>query len=225
MGGTGSTRWKYYRKKPLAEGSLRLDLSRIAHDALRGPRKAAGRFDWSNSATHEATATVHYVVAPSDATEPIIRVVTHDYRCGFSQETPQEFKLTWVRTFPGRGRWFALCPSCSRPMDKAFSPRGRDGFACRLCTLIAYATNQMEDARVNAFRKDPEACLAALEKYGLPGKAGTRARLALKALPRSLDPFGTPPEYRHPGGRRFMIRWEPYILAKLEEMGEFDAAR
>jgi hypothetical protein len=110
-------------------------------------------------------------------------------------------------------------------MAKAFSPRGHDGFACRLCTGIAYASNQMEAARVNGFRKDPGACLAALGGYGLPGKAMTQARLALKALPRSLDPFGTPPEYRHPGGQRFMIRWEPYIPAKLEGLGELDAAR
>ena len=203
MGGSGSTRWRNNQKKALAEESIPLELSKIAHRSLKDPSWSAGTFQWSVGG--EPIATVRYAIIASDG-EPAIQVTADDYREGQAGRLTQTFPLTAVKTFPGRSRLFAICPDCGGRMAKAYWPRGREGYACRKCSRVSYPSNQREDKRVNYFRKNPEACIAALHSGPL-----RRRMLAWEGLPEHLYPFCN----RHPGGQRLQAAWGAWMWEKV----------
>ncbi len=91
-------------------------------------------------------------------------------------------------------------------MAKAYWPKGREGYACRKCSGVSYRSTQCEDKRVNYFRKNPEACIAALHS----GPLRTRM-LALEGLPEHLYPFCN----RHPGGQRLQAAWGRWMRGKV----------
>jgi hypothetical protein len=106
---------------------------------------------------------------------------------GGAQIADMQIVLTATRTSFGALRWWFLCPflkegnSCNRRVGKLYLPPGTRYFGCRHCHNLTYGSVQEHDKRVDYFRKNPHALLAALEK---PTIKFSSLLLALKAVSR-----------------------------------------
>ncbi len=91
----------------------------------------------------------------------------------------QRIQLHATRQNIGGLRWWFSCPDCGRRVDKLYLPAEKRYFGCRHCYDLTYQSVQEHDKRVDFFRNNPEALLAALET---PYVKLSTLGLALKAI-------------------------------------------
>ena len=151
MGGSESTRWRGYRRRPLVEETLCLDLlDPKMKDVLRLHR-ASGTLEWQDPGGVVPKEWVDFHLSPvepdgtrllvldftREPTEPKERLILDEVRVGFSQ------------------RWYARCPGgCDGLVRKLYLVEHR-AVACWRCAGLQYRSAQEHDKRVDLCRKNP----------------------------------------------------------------------
>lgn len=89
--------------------------------------------------------------------------------CGQLENEEMWIQLFETPTIFGGHRWWFKCPiffdgsECNRKVGKLYLPPGKRYYGCRHCHNLTYRSVQEHDKRVDFYRKNPEALLAALE--------------------------------------------------------------
>ena len=151
MGGSGSTRWRGYRPRPLVEEASCLDLLNSRwRDVLRLDR-ASGTLEWGNPGSVVPKEWVDFHLSPIETdgtrllvlyftrepTEPKERLVLEHVRVGFSE------------------RWHAQCPGgCDGLVRKLYLGEHR-AVVCWRCAGLQYRSVQAHDKRVDLCRRKP----------------------------------------------------------------------
>jgi hypothetical protein len=151
MGGSGSTRWRGHRPRPLVEEAHCLDfLDTNWKEILRLPA-ASGTLEWRGRGGVVPEHWVDFHLNPvepdgtrllvldftRDPTEPKERLILEEVRVGFSQ------------------RWYARCPGgCDRLVRKLYLVEHR-AVVCWRCAGLQYRSAQEHDKRVDLCRRNP----------------------------------------------------------------------
>ena len=132
MGGFGSGRWMFHRRKTTVEKCLSISISQFHARCM--DRCVSGQISWVNERTGEELSSIAYVYLPPDQTEPMI-LLSYKVDGGTVQEP-----ITLQRTIPhfGGARWWFTCPLCKRRMGILYIAPGETFFACRKCHNLAY---------------------------------------------------------------------------------------
>ena len=104
----------------------------------------------------------------------------------------------------GGKRWWFLCPSlaCNWRALKLYLIDG-EGFGCRHCYRLTYASAQEHDKRVDALLKDPESLMRAVKRFNFLNMDLVTTKAAFK-LDRTYKP-----KRRWSGRRWRSVRWDP----------------
>ena len=150
MGGFGSGRWNWHRKKATVEACRTLSVA-----VLVGPTPPAagqtGRLEW-----RDANGAVRAAVAFAFPTD---RRAVLCYACGAEtdrREVALPLDLEAVPTPHGGTRYLARCPlaanglPCRRRAAKLYQPPHSPYFGCRHCHRLTYRSSQEHDPRVTA---------------------------------------------------------------------------
>jgi len=126
MGGYGSGRWRWHRRKICVEQCLVIDAARwMGESVLRE----------GSTASRGAFVCIGYRV---DATDITRLVVYLSYTASDRGAAPRHFQypvfLQTTRPNLGGLRWWFTCPLCRRRSQKLYHPPGRDRFGCRRCS-------------------------------------------------------------------------------------------
>ncbi len=187
MGGFGSGRWSWHRKKRTVESCRTLSVAVLVGD--RPPAAGhTGRLEWRDPAG-AVTASVAFAFATP-------RVVVLAYRCAGDPE-PHGYPLHLepLPTPNGGTRYLARCPlvvggvPCRRRAAKLYHPPGSSYFGCRHCHRLAYRGSQGHDPRVSALLQGgPERLFELAERPSrLPVPMLGRVLFALKEWQRRSD--------------------------------------
>ena len=126
MGGYGSTRWRWHRKKATAEQCVKLD---AAHWTRLGIlRDGIIKTGWQSS--------IRYRLDTTDGYQPLVHLT---YGLGRESLDYPVFLETTQPQFGGV-RWWFCCPFCRRRVQKLFLPPRASQFGCRHCHNLSYAT-------------------------------------------------------------------------------------
>jgi hypothetical protein len=126
MGGYGSTRWRWHRKKATAEQCVILD---AAHWSRLGILRDGIIKTGSQS-------SIRYHVNTTDGHLPRVHLT---YGLGREHLDYPVFLETTQPQFGGV-RWWFCCPLCRRRLQKLFLPPRASRFGCRHCHNLSYAT-------------------------------------------------------------------------------------
>ena len=156
MGGYGSTRWGWHRKKRTVEGCRHVTVKAL----FAGKPPMPGR---SGTLTWASGASVGYAVTP----DPAVRL-TYSVPSAAGDRLPVNYTVPLVAgTVPNGGaKWWFVCPlsvngrSCGRKCGMLYLPPGATYFGCRTCHRLAYRSCQTHDKRVSQLVKNPDALFA-----------------------------------------------------------------
>ncbi|MFC2170870.1 hypothetical protein ACFLQJ_02710 [Calditrichota bacterium] len=137
MGGSGSGRWFYSGKRPVAEDCLFLDISKMKKwrflDIQPGRIKYAS-LKWTSR---------NYEASMGCEIENIGELMfTFNWSHG-KEKIPKEQRIYTLKTFPNYGGeriWFC-CPQCDRIARKLYMPPRFDRFYCRRCLNLTYQSS------------------------------------------------------------------------------------
>ena len=178
MGGYGSSRWGWYRKKATVEECRILEAARWQREGIIGPdRMWAGGWQWTDAHTGEKKASIGVEVLTGANWG---RVRLH-YRVtppgGEGRDLDYIVPLVTTRPHYGGLRWWFRCPNtkCGRRVGKLYMPPGEHLFLCRHCHDLAYQSSQEHDKGLDAYRRlDYDALLELMRGQG-GGVADMRA--------------------------------------------------
>ena len=189
MGGYGSTRWEFHRKKLTADDCRNLSIFHLKRENLLTPgRKSSGRWVWHKQSTGEELASIGYELTLTED-NPFLRLhYVHTSRWS-EEKIKVDYLIPLVTTgchFGGQRYWF-ICPMtvngryCGRRVGKLYLAPGNPYFACRHCHDLTYRSSQESDKVVNTLKKmDTLELLQAINRGEVDFLKGW------KALPRDL---------------------------------------
>lgn len=135
MGGYGSSRWGFYRKKTVVEDCLKLPIGLI-REGLEGGKGHRGAVNWTLGG--RVKASISYTVEAGG-----IRL---SYRVGGEQGQDCSYFVALTETFPRLGgvRYWFVCPlrGCGQRVGTLYLPPGGRYFGCRHCYDLAYTSAQ-----------------------------------------------------------------------------------
>lgn len=179
MGGYGSG--YQGRKKGTVEEARRLDVRDLGRlGVLSLGTFSSGTLTWRRG-DGEARGSVHYTLD----TFAEYRPHAGELHLFYTRQTtpPDDVGVTVpLDTVPqpfGGVRWWFQCPRCSRRVRALYLPPGGRVFSCRTCHGLTYESVQKHDARIDWFRRNPEAMLRAF-------KGRDPSLLALRAALKGL---------------------------------------
>lgn len=168
MGGYGSGRWGWHRKKTTVEECWSLGADWLIREKLLVPGAVmySGRLAWHNTRTQEEVGSVGYSYDTTDMERSWLRLV-------YTVNKAEHFDYTiWLTTTPvhfGGVRWWFICPltksgiPCRRRVGKLYLPPDGKYFGCRHCYDLTYTSSQKHDPRISRLRlMDPDMLLAAI---------------------------------------------------------------
>ena len=141
MGGSGSGRWHWHRKKTAVEQCLVLSVFEMCREGAVKPWTfTCGTWLWISSENN-----VHYQVSPAGKSS----VLVLRYRINSSDEN-LDLRIPLVTTRPNFGsvRFWFICPlnvggrGCHRRVAKLYLPPGGKYFGCRHCYDLSYTSAQ-----------------------------------------------------------------------------------
>ena len=148
MGGVGSTRWKGYAKKQVAEDCHLITIAGPGPAlVLSGPLPEE---EFWRSSGGDLALTWKIMVAPCGDTGTAI----------LSGQAIETVTVPLVAVRPHRRglHWYWLCPTCGRRIAKLFLPPGSRRLQCRLCHDLSYRACQRHDRALDRFlQMDPDA--------------------------------------------------------------------
>jgi len=167
MGGEGSTRWERYRKKPLVEACLPLDVAYLARAIpfITDGGERAGTLSWPRVGRDGEEPACQFTVKTTRE-EGWIEL---SYVVGATGEpVRQRMALTTTQPPFGGVRWWAWCPVCGARRRIVYLPPGRCLFGCRACHQLTYRSSQ------EAHRFDRGIYAAVARDFGIPSEPWTR---------------------------------------------------
>ena len=181
MGGLGSGRWGWHRKKDTVESCYSLDASWWQREGiLQANVWTQGARVWKNTYTGEKESAIGYVVNTSDTDGWLELKYT-------ITATREDLDYTvWLQTtrpYFGGLRWWFTCPlvvngvACRRRVRKLYL-KGKY-FGCRICYDLTYESVQKHDKRMDFYRKHPELIRELLDD---PHKDVSKTLLAIRAM-------------------------------------------
>lgn len=199
MGGMGSGRWGWHRKKVQAEHCRWFTVATLVGDRVP-TAGCAGKLVWKDRDGSES-ASVAFTFATDHS-------VVFAYRWGDDRkEYGYPLDLIPLSTPNGGTRFLARCPltvndvRCHRRVAKLYQPPRSPWFGCRHCHRLTYRSRQAHDPRVSALLRGgvDRLCELAQNPSGLPVPMLGRILFALtewerrseKAMKR-LDPKPPP---------------------------------
>lgn len=176
MGGSGSTRWGWHRKKRTVEGCRHFTVKNL----FAGKPPTPGR---TGTLTWDGGASIGYTITPG----PAVRL-NYSIPPPSGERQPIEYAVPVVagKVPNGGAKWWFRCPlsvngkPCGRRTGTLFLPPGQTYFGCRTCHRLAYRSCQTHDNRVSRLAKNPDA-LCALNP-DLTGYSPAQLGLLLSAL-------------------------------------------
>lgn len=188
MGGYGSSRWGFHRKKDTVEDCHALSIAALVKYAGLAPDvvRISG-IAWHNTFTKEKVASIGVHIFTTD-TSGWVRLSYSVSRMGSGEKQSVEYTVPLVTTVPRFGgvRWWFRCPGkdCGRRVGVLYFPPGIGVryFLCRHCYDLAYRSSQEHDKSRDRFRRLGWAELMALVQGG-----GGDAITSLKAAGEVLD--------------------------------------
>jgi hypothetical protein len=165
MGGIGSTRWYWHRKKQIVERSEKLSINElmrtVPRDALAGRQFYDGTVMIGDK-TGEQTGgliillPVHYTLVWDEDT---VEMDIH-YQCLSRNGLGLEWQMQTVglQTTPcyiGNVRYWFTCPGCGKRVGCLYLPTQGREFRCRVCHDLVYRSAQMahESALVIVYKQ------------------------------------------------------------------------
>ena len=183
MGGFGSGRWGWHRKRTSVEDCMTLDLHQLARQ---------GSFVAGRTASLRWLLGEQEVGSIGDMVRPrgdgLLPVLSYRWRRMDEEWQSIELPIPLETTQPRFGglRWWGRCPlavsgvACCRRVAKLYLPPGERFFGCRVCHGLTYHSAQTHDKRVDALRRNLELLDAIMEN--LQGVSSGQLVRALKAL-------------------------------------------
>ena len=158
MGGFGSGRWGWYRKKTTVEECAVINIDQLIRAGLL--KHSAGRIEWTSP--NGKMNQLGYLLKPTDVPTCLYLYLSYSYGQGEARSQPVTL-LSKPMRFGGRG-WFFFCPMwCNRWVRCIYLPGQGKEFGCRSCHGLTYESAQSHDSRCDVFRRNPEALRAAVE--------------------------------------------------------------
>ncbi|MFH1513861.1 MAG: hypothetical protein ABIG42_00190 [bacterium] len=154
MGGYGSTRWVYHRKKRLVEECLQLDILKLNKQVLISDSHSSGLSAWTND-NDETIASINYEIFPQYGSSYVVRFDYTVEMKGESHKLQYDSKVVSSRLFSGGKRWWFICPlivngrKCEHRVRKLYLPPGEIYFGCRHCHRLTYRSAQEHDKRID----------------------------------------------------------------------------
>jgi hypothetical protein len=192
MGGYGSSRWGFYRKRDTVEACRALSIrDLVRHAGLAPNMMRVSGIAWYDSATGEKTSAigVHILTTDTGGWARLFYQVTPNW--GRGEPFDIDYKVPLVTTRPHLGglRWWFHCPGkgCGRRVGVLYFPPG-DGvkyYLCRHCYDLAYRSSQTHDKSRDRFKRMNWDTLMTLVQAG-----DTSLLTALKAADEALDRIG-----------------------------------
>ncbi|MEA3406613.1 MAG: hypothetical protein U9R48_00855 [Chloroflexota bacterium] len=190
MGGWGSSRWGWYRKKTTVEQCRWLDVNRWMREGIIGAdhwRK--GAWEWRDVRTGERTSRIGYEVRTQGASGWVRLYYTLTSGPHDGEEIDYRVPLTTTRPHFGGQRWWFSCPGrgCGgRRVGKLYLPPGEIYFLCRHCHDLTYRSAQEHDKTMDRYRRmSSEELLALIDDEGAQD-----VRAAMEILERMERPHG-----------------------------------
>jgi len=153
MGGYGSTRWDYHRKKRLVEECYSIDILDFARNRILDEANYQGTRVWINKLTGEVIGSINVEVEIRQNGEYVVHL---KYTVSDIYEEEKVDIPTLIGTsrayHRGSRRWF-LCPLtvngkwCGRRVRKLYLPPDEKYFGCRHCHQLTYRSVQEHDKR------------------------------------------------------------------------------
>ena len=187
MGGYGSTRWVYHRKKRLVEECLQLDILKLNKQVLISGSYAHGSSMWENL-SGERNASIDFEIYPVDNSLKVMRFQYTAECKGDEQKVQYDCRIVSSKLHSGGKRWWFICPlivndrKCVHRVRKLYLPPGEIYFGCRHCHNLTYRSSQTHDKQVDELLSLPrEQLLSILREGSLKSKF-----LAIKALDKKF---------------------------------------
>lgn len=153
MGGYGSGRWHWHKKK-ITVGECKsfsvtdLTLSGFLEDNVT----RTGYLTWTQPITGEIIAKIGVKLDTSNISASWLRL---DYII-INNNLSDLIILEKVKCNLGGTRWYMFCPICrEKRVLKLFLPPAEMRFGCRKCHDLTYLSSQESDKRVSKLRKMP----------------------------------------------------------------------
>lgn len=173
----------YWDKKTTVEECKSISTTFLKeHDYFCGWR--AGGMQWTRNG--EETGSIGFVVSVQGWTGEIHLQYTQTQReSGEKESLDYPVRLAATPCHFGGKRWWFICPlvvsgsACNRRVGKLYLGGGKY-FGCRHCYNLTYTSCQEHDARVDWFRKHPDALLRALKGNSRASLPAFKAAFKLK---------------------------------------------
>jgi hypothetical protein len=163
MGGWGSGRWGWHKKKKTVEDHAAIDIDALIRAGLFG--HDAGMIEWeSTNPTNTAKHSFRYDVEHfSDSPE---YQHLHLVRSDCQGKTERQVIVLMSRPQRlGGVRWYFFCPMwCHRPVRKLYLGTTGWWFGCRTCRELTYTSSQTHDRQFVEFQHHPERFEAAVKR-------------------------------------------------------------
>jgi len=160
MGGWGSGRWGWHRKKRTVEEFAAIDIDALIRAGLFD--YDTGLIEWEspnpeNTAKHSFRYEMqHFSDSPKYRHLRLVRS---------SSRRELEWLVLMSKPQPlGGVRWYFFCPmSCHRPVRKLYLD-AESWFGCRICRELTYTSSQTHDRQFAEFQHYPERFEAAVKR-------------------------------------------------------------
>jgi hypothetical protein len=137
MGGPGSTRWFWHRKKMRVEDCYRLSVFYLhEHNLIIPDANVEGAFNWGKD-----RAEVSFQINTEERHRFYLRL---SYAVKVNGEIKEKVntKVYLTETYPNWGgvRYWFVCPYCGRRIAKLYLPYNGYYFKCRTCYDLTYVS-------------------------------------------------------------------------------------
>lgn len=149
MGGYGSSRWGWHRKRYTVDEALSFGASWLCRRHILGPD--VYRVDglrWTYATGHACDVALTISTGPTSGT---LRLA-YGFRSDPDHPEAYDLALETTRPYFGGLRWWIVCPRCGRRCDKLYLPPGARRFACRVCHDLAYRSSQEHNKTLDRYK-------------------------------------------------------------------------
>lgn len=173
MGGYGSSRWGWHRKKLTTAQCLSLDVSKLRRRGYLEPNSTVplGVVKWASGSRMNFTLR----------TEATDGEAVLFYSLNGQSVGPYAVRLATTRPRFGGVRWWWLCPGCERRARILYLSPHNGRFECRLCCGLTYRSAQEHNKTLDRYMRLPPQALAQV----MNGNGRESLRAAMAVMERS----------------------------------------
>ena len=186
MGGSGSTRWRDHRKRPLVEEALAIDLVALRRAGAFKAEGGSGTLTWTREQRRMGTCSWRLARESEGGGHLEVLAQVEGTR------EPIAARIALVAAAVGCGgvRWLLQCPAptCEARVLRLYVSHNAERIGCRGCLGLAHRSAQQHDARVDLARRDPRGFVESRASLRGPASAMATIRIAEQALQRMAAP-------------------------------------